>query len=149
MGANGALNTVAAEEQSVGERTRLTQSAAHIFAAHPLTGIGLGASPIAIRDQFPGFDTAYQPPHLTILDAALETGLLGGASYLLLLVLPWLVLFRHPSQLARPELAGAFALLLSITIVGFFDYYTWLLVPGRLWQWLSWGLLAAAARRPD
>jgi hypothetical protein len=41
----------------------------------------------------------------------------------------------------------AIALLLSITIVGFFDYYTWLLVPGRLWQWLAWGLWAAAYKQ--
>ena len=39
---------------------------------------------------------------------------------------------------------GASGLLLALTLVGLFDYYTWLLVPGRLWQWLAWGLWAVA-----
>jgi hypothetical protein len=39
-----------------------------------------------------------------------------------------------------PALVRMSAILLAITLVGFFDYYTWLLVPGRLWQWTTWGL---------
>ncbi len=144
LGAHGAFGTVAAEEQSVGERLLLMQAANHIFAAHAITGIGMGASPIAIKDQYPKFDTDYQPPHFTLLDAALETGFVGGAFYFLLLILPWVVLLRRRELLVHPQVAGAAALLLVITVVGLFDYYTWLLVPGRLWQWLSWGLLAGS-----
>jgi len=33
--------------------------------------------------------------------------------------------------------------LLAIYVVGLFDYYTWVLAPGRLWQWLAWGLWAS------
>jgi hypothetical protein len=35
-------------------------------------------------------------------------------------------------------------MLLAVTVVGFFDYYTWLTTPGRIWQWLAWGMFAAA-----
>jgi hypothetical protein len=41
-------------------------------------------------------------------------------------------------------LVGTSGLLLALTLVGLFDYYTGLLVPGRLWQWLAWGLWAVA-----
>jgi hypothetical protein len=27
-----------------------------------------------------------------------------------------------------------------VTIIGLFDYYPWLLPPGRLWHWIIWGL---------
>ncbi len=149
LGAHGAFGTVGAEEQSLGERVLLMQAANDIFAAHPITGVGLGASPIALMDQFPKFGTDYQPPHVTLLDAALETGFVGGGFYFLLLILPWVVLLRRRELLARPQVAAAAALLLALTIVGLFDYYTWLLVPGRLWQWLSWGLLAGSVQKAN
>jgi O-antigen ligase len=141
---NQSFMTIPAEEQSIGERALLVESANHIFANHALTGIGLGASPVAMKDVYPSFPVDYQPPHLTLLDAALETGIYGATFYFLLLVLPWIVLLRHRDLLTRPDVMTAAAVLLAVTIVGFFDYYTWLLVPGRLWQWLAWGLLAAA-----
>jgi O-antigen ligase len=147
LNVNQSFRNIPAEEQSIGERALLLESADHIFADHALTGIGLGAAPVAMKDAYPNFPTYYQPPHLTLLDAALETGIVGAAFYFLLLLLPWIVLLRHRNLMMRPEVAAAAAVLLAITVVGFFDYYTWLLVPGRLWQWLSWGLLAAAIER--
>ena len=53
---------------------------------------------------------------------------------------------RPRSERTPTDVVGASALLLALTLVGFFDYYTWLLAPGRLWQWLAWGLWAAAYR---
>ncbi len=147
LGVHAAFDTVPAEQQSVGERVLLMQIANQMFAAHPLTGVGLGASPIALKDEYPAFSLDYQPPHLALLEAATETGILGGAFYFLLLVLPWVVLLRRRQLLLRPEVAAAAALLLAITVVGLFDYYTWLLVPGRMWQWLSWGLVAISVRK--
>jgi hypothetical protein len=32
--------------------------------------------------------------------------------------------------------------LAAVTVVSLLDYYSWLLAPGRLWQWLIWGLWA-------
>jgi O-antigen ligase len=144
LDANRSFMNIPAEEQSIGERLLLIESANHIFADHALTGIGLGASPTAMKEAYPEFPVNYQPPHLTLLDAGLETGIFGAAFYFLLLILPWIVLWRHRDVLSQPEVAAAAALLLAVSVVGFFDYYTWLLVPGRLWQWLAWGLFAVA-----
>ncbi len=146
LNAGAAFDRVGVEQQSIGERALLLQEAGSLLAAHPVTGIGLGASPIAMKDENPGSSLTYQPPHMALLAAALETGSVGGAFYLLLLALPWVMLLRHKEKLLQPWVAGAAALLLAVTVVGFFDYYTWLLVPGRLWQWLAWGLVAGSVQ---
>jgi hypothetical protein len=143
------FQNVPAEEQSIGERALLVNSADHIFADHALTGVGLGASPVAMKDAYPNFPVDYQPPHLTLLDAALETGIFGATFYFLILILPWIVLLRRQNLFNHPEVAAASAVLLAVTVVGFFDYYTWLLTPGRLWQWLAWGLLAIAIEKSN
>ena len=145
---NQSFMTIPAEEQSIGERALLVEFANHIFADHALTGIGLGASPVAMKDAYPSFPVDYQPPHLTLLDTALETGIFGATFYFLFLVLPWVVLLRH-RDLLNDRISQLLLFMLAVTIVGFFDYYTWLLVPGRLWQWLAWGLLAAAMEKAN
>ena len=43
-------------------------------------------------------------------------------------------------------LIGVSGALLAVTLIGLFDYYTWLLAPGRLWQWLAWGLWGSVYR---
>lgn len=136
------------ENQSWNERPILNESANQIFVKHPLTGVGLGASPIAMREEFPEFPTYYQPPHFTLLAAALETGIFGALFYFLLIALPWAVLLRRKSLWTEPNMIGAAGLLLAVTLVGFFDYYTWLLTAGRYWQWLAWGLFAAEMTFP-
>jgi len=37
---------------------------------------------------------------------------------------------------------GSSAALIGIAVIGLFDYYPWLLQPGRLWQWCLWGVWA-------
>ena len=87
----------------------------------------------------------YQPAHFVLLDVAAELGLLGGMCWLWLLVIPWLALvIRRRAVLRAPWLVACAAALLVITIIGFFDYYPWLLEPGRVWQWTAWGLYGAA-----
>ena len=145
LNAGNTFTTPTVEQQSIGERFLLINSTLPILIKHPLTGIGLGASPDALKSYYPNFPVSYEPPHLTILDAALETGLLGAVFYLALILFPFVIFFSHrESLLPNPLTFTAISLLLSIIIVGFFDYYTWLLVPGRLWQWLAWGLWAVA-----
>ncbi len=103
---------------------------------------------MALKAYYPKLDSPYSPPHWTLLDAALETGMLGAAFYLALLVFPFVAYFRqHHVFLPNPDAAAAIALLVSITLVGLFDYYTWLLQAGRLWQWLAWGLWALTWER--
>jgi O-antigen ligase len=145
LNANNSFNTPSVEQQSIGERILLINYALPILVDHPFFGVGLGASPNALKVYYPGFPVTYEPPHFAVFDSALETGLLGAVFYLALIFSPFVFFFKHRKSLLSNRLTStAAALLLSITIVGLFDYYTWLLVPGRLWQWLAWGLWAAA-----
>jgi O-antigen ligase len=133
-----------AQEPSLAERLALIQITADVFARHPLTGVGLGALPTAIGLTHPNSPLPVQPAHLAALDAAAESGVPGALAYLALSLAPWLVLAARIRSAGRtPELAVAYGLLLTLTVLGLFDYYTWLLNPGRLWQWLVWGLWAS------
>ncbi len=136
------------EKQSVSERILLFQSANEMFAKHMLLGIGLGASPVALKENFPDFPYNYQPPHFSLLAAALETGIFGALSYFLLSTIPLLIfLSQYKRHLANPQALTVVALLLSINIIGLFDYYPWLLVSGRIWQWLAWGLWSVVTEK--
>jgi len=129
------------ENQSIGERLLLNNAANDIFANHPLTGVGLGAFPLALRDRYPDLPVDYQPAHFTLLDAAAEVGIFGALAYALAMTAPWLALWLNRKRLAiSPPLITVTALLWAVSMVGFFDYYTWLLAPGRIWQYLAWGL---------
>lgn len=143
-----AFTQVPVEARSLSERDRLIESVARIFAEHPWLGVGIGALPSAEQIRYPdfaAFNANYQPAHNVLLDVAAETGLGGAGLYSVLLVAPWLALWRQRRRLTwSPALAGTSALLLALTLVGWFDYYPWLLAPGRLWQWLAWGLWAVA-----
>jgi O-antigen ligase len=133
------------EQQAIGERALLIQSANEILVQHPLTGVGLAAFPIALRQAKPQFPVDYQPAHFVLLDVAVETGILGGLVYFLLMILPWFTMWVNRRRITPTSwLYGASSLLLAVTVIGFFDYYTWLLAPGRLWQWIIWGLWGAA-----
>ncbi len=145
LDANNSFNTPTVEQQSIGERVLLINYAAPIFLLHPLTGIGIGVSPLAFKAYYPQFPVAYEPIHLALFDAALETGVLGAIFYLTLIALPLVIFFKQRQLvLSNPLTAAAAALLLAVTIVGFFDYYTWMLVAGRLWLYLALGLWAVA-----
>jgi O-antigen ligase len=142
LGAGGSFTEIPSELGSIGERRVLVDAGNKVFQLHPLTGIGVGGTPQAFLKEFPNFPVSYQPVHFVILNSAVETGLFGAVFYLGLLAGPWAVLYTKRRMALNPDLVAAFALLLAISVVGFFDYYTWLLVPGRLWQWLAWGLWA-------
>ena len=132
----------------VSERAFLINATTQVFMQHPLTGVGVGALPLALRAAFPDFPLNYQPAHFALLEAAAETGLPGAMAYLIALIAPWLALMwgwrRGPGRALSPALIAASGALVAVTLVGFFDYYTWLLAPGRLWQWLVWGLWAGS-----
>lgn len=142
LNAGASFQEVDYELGSIVERQALNQAANELFVAHALTGVGLGASPLALKDAKPDFLFHYQPAHLVLLAAAAETGLFGALFYSLALVAPWLALFFRRRRLRFSlDLLGASAALLALSLVSFFDYYPWLLVPGRFWFWFltaSW-----------
>jgi len=136
-------NTV--ENDPLKERGFLLDAGNTIFAEHIAFGIGLGAAPLAMKNRFENFPLNYQPPHYVILVVAMETGVLGGVFYFLLLLVPALsFILRWKACIDKPRMMGTLALLLAMFVVGLFDYYTWLYAPGRLWQWTAWGLFSAA-----
>jgi O-antigen ligase len=132
------------ENRSIAERDTLNSAVNMLFAENALKGVGLGALPLALRERFPDFPIDYQPAHIVLLDVAAETGILGALWFMIALGGPWLALWLNRRRLAfSPALVGVTGVLMATTLVSFFDYYTWLLAPGRLWQWLVWGLWAA------
>lgn len=133
---------------AVRERAFLMEAGNTLFVEHSAIGVGLGASPLAMKRRFGEFPLNFQPPHFTVLTAALETGVTGGAFYLLLLFVPAAAfLLRWRALIHQPPTMSALALLLALAVVGLFDYYTWTYAPGRLWQWLGWALYSAASAK--
>ncbi len=146
-GQNASFQDNSGEQRSLAERGALLASTERIFFRNALTGVGNGALPVAMAQEDAQFDTqyAYQPGHLVLADVAAELGVVGGSLWVWLLVVPWLALaFKWRTVVNSPWLLATAAALLVITVIGFFDYYPWLLEPGRLWQWSAWGLLAGA-----
>ncbi len=144
-GQNASFDDNSGEQRSLAERGALLASTERIFFRNALFGVGNGTLPVAMAQEDDQFDTqyAYQPGHLVLADVAAELGVLGGTLWVWLLVVPWLALaFKWRTVVTSPWLLAAAAALLVITVIGFFDYYPWLLESGRLWQWSAWGLLA-------
>ncbi len=145
FGAGDSFTENRVEHGSIIERAFLFDAGNKIFVDHALTGVGLGVSPLAMKNAYPQSPVNYQPPHFTILAVAEETGIFGAMFYFILLSIPIIVFFTQRHILKnRPVAATCFALLIAISTIGLFDYYTWLLAPGRLWQWTAWALWAVS-----
>jgi O-antigen ligase len=126
------------------ERQAINRAANEIFQDNALVGVGLGSLPIALKNEKPDFPYDYQPARIVLLNAAVETGIFGGLLYFLILVIPWLIMWINRERIQfSPGLISATGALAAATLVSFYDYYTWLLTPGRFWQWLVWGLWVA------
>ncbi|HEY7269214.1 MAG TPA: O-antigen ligase family protein [Dehalococcoidia bacterium] len=134
------------EQRSLSERGALAKNTNTIFVNHPITGVGFGALPQAMRDEFPDFGYNFQPAHFALLVAAAETGLVGAMAYGALLVSPWVLLWFRRRRLT-PEIIGVSGALLAVGLIGLFDYYPWSLAPGQVWAWLVLGLWVAAYGR--
>lgn len=153
VGEGNSFEENSGENRSLIERDQLIASANRIFYAHPLLGVGNGTLPLAMYLLDKDFHTEYfyQPPHFVLLNAATELGIVGGLLWLWLMIVPWLGIWARRSEVVRSIwFAAVAAALLVVTIVGLFDYYPWLLAPGRIWQWGAWGLVGGVlANRED
>lgn len=149
LDANNSFGSPTMEQQSIGERIILIDASMPLVLSHPLFGVGIGASPRALEREAPGLTIPYQPPHIAILDAAIETGLPGAVIYVFLLFAPFVIAIQNRGRFLSNRLAVlSLAVMLSLVIVGLFDYYTWLFPSGLIWQWLAWGLWGAAKLQP-
>lgn len=146
-GQNAAFAENSGEIRSLDERGALLASAARLFSRSPLWGVGNGALPVAMYSLDPEFDTTYpyQPVHIVWMEVAAELGVLGAAAWGVVLCAPWIVFFTRGRPLLKNAwVAAAAAALLAFTLIGFLDYYPWLLPQGRIWQWTILGLVGAA-----
>lgn len=146
-GGDDSFSENSGEIRSFTERDVLIASALRLLRDHAVVGVGNGALPVAMYLLDKDFDTTYvyQPAHIVLLEVAVELGVLGGGLWLWLMVAPWLAFYtRRRALFASPWLAAIAGVLLVLTIVGFLDYYPWLLPPGRIMQWAAFGLLGAA-----
>ena len=140
-----ASGPIATETRSIDEREAVAEVANRLFIGHFVAGVGLGGIPLAMQAAEPQFPYAYQPASIVLLDVAAETGLFGALVYVVILVAPWVALVRFRRRWTA-ELATASGALAAVTVVGFFDYYTWTYSAGRIWAWLVLGLWAVAYR---
>lgn len=144
LDAGESFTQITLEQRSLAERRELNSAANQIFVSNPILGVGVGAFPTALSVEKPDVPYDYQPPHFALLEVAAETGIFGALFYFLALATPWLAVWLNRGRIElTPTFVAISALLAAITVVGFFDYYTWLLAPGRIWQWLVWGLWAS------
>lgn len=131
------------------ERTYLLQAGNTLFIEHSAIGVGLNATPLAMKNRFIDFPGNFQPPHYLPLLVALETGVVGGIFYLILFLIPFvLFISKWKIHLHQPLIMSSIALLFAISLVSLFDYYPWY-VTGRLWQWLAWGLFSLALTKTN
>ncbi|MBI3536929.1 MAG: O-antigen ligase family protein [Chloroflexi bacterium] len=145
LNGDNSLAEIWTEARSLAERATINRAVIDTIlnSKLPFWGVGVGALPRAVMENNPQLDSYFQPAHIALLNAFAETGWLGGSLYAALLAAPFILLWRTRARIIfSPTLCGASALLIAIMIVGLFDYYTWLLAPGRLWQWIAWGVWA-------
>jgi putative inorganic carbon (HCO3(-)) transporter len=130
------------------DRTPIWSAAGREIAAHPLTGIGLGAFGQTARSRNVRDETVeVVHAHNTFLQVALDTGIVGLASYVALLVLVTLYTLRLQQQ-AGPLAALALGLwggLVATHVFGLTDAIA-LGAKVGLFFWWSMGLIAAAHR---
>ena len=129
--------------RSLSEREALVKLTNEVFVGRPLLGVGAGALPSALKDRSPDFGYDYQPAHFALLTVSAETGIVGGMAYGALIVVPFFLVWWRRKELT-PFLTAATGALLAVTVLGLLDYYTWSLIPGRIWFWTVLGLWAAA-----
>ena len=93
------------EERALSEREALARNTNEIFVDNPLTGVGAGVLPEAMKEAFPDFVYHYSPAHVVILVVAAETGILGAFAYGVLMLAPFVLLWVRRRRLT-PELIG-------------------------------------------
>lgn len=136
-----ALGTLARDESAqrfTSDRSRLVRITLDVWKEHPIVGAGIGAQPLASKEQVRGTaDLGRYTSHTSPLTVLAELGLIGFAAYLALLAgAAWLFreVWRRDDVLGL-SLAGVFLALLAHSLVyhGFFE------------DPITWGALGVAA----
>lgn len=131
---------VPTEQQSIEDRTWITQQALQTIRNHPFLGVGIGdfAIDLAKRDQGTYMiEPVHSLPLLVVAELGIPGLLLLGAAAITL----W-VAIRHAGN---PAAVITSAMLAGLTITAIFDHYLWTLAPGRALLWYALGLWASGS----
>lgn len=150
--------TVAREEPAVTARLAYAEMAWEIIKEHPL-GIGIGNQTYVAYNEGLYEQTGmsrpaqWQPVHNIYLLAAAETGVVGGATFTLLIVYAMASFGRRFYKRRRegwrweePAVLGVAAVLI---VVGMFDHFLMTIAAGQFILWLAIGLLLAGVYNGD
>jgi O-antigen ligase len=130
---------VSYETQAITQRLAAARLAVQIFAAHPLTGVGLAQSIVVTRDLLgTPIDWIHNVPLLIAAELGV-TGLMLIGLLMIALVVIGVQRWRRSVALWQTLVGGA---LIALVVAMQFDHYVWT-VPqgGLLWAWLvGWWL---------
>ena len=137
-----------ADRQPWETRLILNQAAYQMIAQFPWTGVGANNFSIAAIP-YVGAAAIPQPAHNLPLLLSAEMGLLGGALWLWLMLLPaaWTARRVRQRQASLWEV-GLAAGLVALAVIDLFDFYSWGWAQGRLWRWLWLALWVSALQSP-
>jgi len=70
-----------------------------------------------MQEYYPVFRMSYQPPHVSILAAAMETGFPGAVFYVAAMLLPFYCVFRNRRYLQDDGIVMALVLILAVMVI--------------------------------
>lgn len=139
------------ERGSIDSRVSTARLALGAIAERPLAGVGAGNFPLLMAAGGQGGVLSHA--HNAVLQLAAEVGVLGGAIWLWIWLVPALWLWRGRHALS-PWAVAAGTAWLAMGLINLFDAYFWVLDAGRLMTMLVLALLSrslagVAERAPD
>ncbi|MFA5134250.1 MAG: O-antigen ligase family protein [Patescibacteria group bacterium] len=133
------------EQQSSAERVYSYGDAIEMIRGNWYQGVGIGSYTQALYDADHSLESwAYQPAHNVYLLVSAESGVFGGAVFLLLVgEVGAAMLWRRRRELRTASWYTVYSLsFIVLLIVGLLDHYLWSLAFGGMLMWLVFGLWA-------
>jgi O-antigen ligase len=126
-------------------RIEMVEIAVQRIAERPALGVGAGNFPLAMigRNKL----SALQFVHNVPLLLAAEVGVLGGAAWVWLWIMPVVLALKNGYHVARPTLGAVLMAAFAIGIIALWDSYPWSLESGRLLSIMLFGLLVGGFRQ--
>jgi O-antigen ligase len=127
------------EQLSLQERLALQTLTLNVIAWRPLTGVGGNNDALAEARflQLPAKDrTHLYPVHNTYLLAQAELGPIGSGSWLALMLIPFIGIYRRQWRKMGLATALAGSSLVVVAVAGLFDYFIWTSGPVAL-LWIT------------
>ena len=131
------------ESRSLSDRRIFTELALRSIRENPLLGVGIGNTPWKISQYLmeTDYDLRANYVHNTYLAVLADLGGIGLLLFLMALGIGLYTAIQKYWQQPTTDRLALIALVLSLAVTGFFDYYQWALIQ---FQVLWWGCLAAA-----